>query len=374
MPPPLPPKFVVPPRVAAANTAARPSVRLPKRGELMEQYEILDDGRPEGDFILYRVRHTQLDTERLLKLPRPEHLKDGFSDRYGERVALLAGLTSPYLRRPLESFYDAESGLACAVFEEEPAATLRTLRKNGAYSGEQILAVLLAAAGGLDALEQAGLHHGRLTPGNVVFDRDSAQIRLAGLDQPEGQGPGDYQYSPPAGSAATGSAGDLYSLGVIAFEMAAGQIPRVVRGVAPDLQSEAPRIPEPIVKVISRLLALDAGSRYRRASELDAALKTLLAEFTPADPREEAGEKAAPPKAKAPRKFPFLPFVILLTLLVAAAAGVRGWRYFTSLPPPVVISIPLSEDSRARQAALEKEKAESQRLQTLIRLWKEGGE
>ncbi len=89
------------------------------------------------------------------------------------------------------------------------------------------LTVLLAVFGGFAALEQAGLHHGRLALEMIVFTEDFRQIKLDGLDiAPEERGFGP---SPGIGES-KGISGDLHTLGRIAYWMVTGREPSAAEG------------------------------------------------------------------------------------------------------------------------------------------------
>ncbi|AVP98373.1 hypothetical protein C7S18_14780 [Ahniella affigens] len=163
----------------------------------------------------------------------------------------------------------------------------------GQLSDADIRNVVRKVAAALDFAHAQGVIHRDIKPANVLFDRDQ-QPRLAdfGISRsPEGQGVtnegdalGSVSYMSPEQSRGhtVDARSDLYSLGILIFELLTGDVPyREADAVATALahhQAPIPRLPKPRAswqKLIDRALAKAPGDRFQSGAELVAMLDGL---------------------------------------------------------------------------------------------------
>lgn len=163
----------------------------------------------------------------------------------------------------------------------------------GQLSDHDIRSIVQKLAAALDFAHAQGVIHRDIKPANVLFDREQ-QPRLAdfGISRsPEGQGVtnegdalGSVSYMSPEQSRGqvVDARSDLYSLGVLTFELLTGDVPyREADSVATALahhQAPIPRLPKARAiwqKLIDRALAKAPGDRFQSGAEMIAMLEGL---------------------------------------------------------------------------------------------------
>ncbi|MDD9206023.1 serine/threonine-protein kinase, partial [Georgenia sp. 10Sc9-8] len=168
-------------------------------------------------------------------------------------------------------------------------------RAGGTLAPRTLLPVLLQVARALQAVHAAGVVHRDLKPGNVlVTATGTAKLTDFGISLADDQAPmtaagrvmGTAQYLSP--EQVTGQparpAGDLYALGVVAYEALVGHRPfsgatdvdiavAHVHDPVPELPAT---VPGPVRAVVARLLAKDPGQRPADAGELARVLAEVI--------------------------------------------------------------------------------------------------
>lgn len=160
------------------------------------------------------------------------------------------------------------------------------------------MAVFAQFLRGLAAVHDAGVVHRDIKPGNLMLDR-TGRVRLMdfGLARREGQerftlagsviGTPEYMSPEQAQGRTADGRSDLYSAGVILYEMLSGRPPfkgkdtiailrSHVEDTPPPLLDAASSLPEALVTVVHRLLEKSPDRRYAQVSELEAALSTWI--------------------------------------------------------------------------------------------------
>jgi serine/threonine protein kinase len=166
----------------------------------------------------------------------------------------------------------------------------RLIRKMGSLSAGQAISIAKQVCGGLGEAHKHGVVHRDLKPQNIMVDDEgSARIMDFGIARSiEGKsitgagvmiGTPDYMSPEQVESKETDHRSDIYSLGVILYEMVTGQVP--FEGDTPfsigvKHKSEAPKppkelneqIPDDLNKIILRCLEKDKNDRYQSTREL----------------------------------------------------------------------------------------------------------
>lgn len=197
--------------------------------------------------------------------------------------------------------YGEDEGSAFLVMELVPGESLSSiLEREKTLPAKQVISIIAQTALALDAAHREGLVHRDVKPGNLLITPDGhVKITDFGIARvanqvsltQTGQVMGTVQYLAPeqaTGKAAT-AAGDIYSLGIVAYEALAGRRPfkgdtqmAIAMAQINDIPPALPEGTDPkLVRLVMDCLAKKPDQRPRSALELAARAEALLAD-TPA--------------------------------------------------------------------------------------------
>ena len=153
--------------------------------------------------------------------------------RFSREVELLRQVDHPYVVRLIDASVDGRVRyLVMELVEGETLADL--LDRVGPLPPARALAMAASVADALHHLHELGIHHRDLKPTNLIVNGDTLKLLDFGIAKPETGGTGITEQGSAVGTAAyappewlwpdrqSGSAWDLYSLGVVLFEMLCG--------------------------------------------------------------------------------------------------------------------------------------------------------
>src|SRR5437588_2027820 len=274
-------------------------------------------------------------------------------ERFQREARAVAQLSHPHIVGVMD--YGQDNGRPYIVFEYVEGETLKErIRRLGRLPVTEAVAYAIEIARALGAAHARHIIHRDVKPQNVLIDEEgSAKVTDFGiartLDEEgltaDGRVLGTTDYVSPEqalGQQVTGQS-DLYSLGIVLYEMLTGEVPfkgdsqvavamKHVREALPDVQARRPEISAALAAVIDTATAKRQEDRYADDAELIADLEDVLAIET-ARAGSATGEVTSVLRTLPSGKQRLVPFrvrhrasALLLTLVVlAAVAGGAVW-------------------------------------------------
>jgi serine/threonine-protein kinase len=258
---------------------------------LNNRYQLLEQLGKGGMAVVYRARDLMLERLVAVKVLRDDYSRDpAFLDRLYQEAKAAANLSHPNIVTVHD--FGLDNRQLFIVMEYVPGAELKTLiKQRGRFSPDEAIPLLIQACAGIGYAHRAGLVHCDVKPQNMLITPDMrlkvadfgiARV-LSAIHQQERSDVvwGSPQYfSPEQASGATPSpASDVYSLGVIMYEMLTGSLPfhastaaelaRLHREAEPVPVSEIiPDVSPMIEQILTKVLAKQPSQRYRTADQL----------------------------------------------------------------------------------------------------------
>ena len=267
-------------------------------GHTISHYKITEKLGEGGMGVVYKAEDTKLDRPVALKFLAPHLLRDDEARKRFEREAKAAArLDHPNICTVYE--IDEAEGRTFIVMAFLEGRPLSVRIKEGPLKLPEALSVAMQMAEGLEAAHEKGITHRDIKPDNLmlmagsrglvkVMDFGLAQLAGGSKFTREGTTLGTMTYMSPeqAAGAETDSRTDIWSLGVVLYEMVAGQPP--FRGdydqvIVYSLMNEDPEpltavrtgVPKELERVVNKCLAKEVGERYQGVDELLVDLRGL---------------------------------------------------------------------------------------------------
>ena len=268
------------------------------------RYQTLCELGRGGMGVVYKARDTKLDRLVALKVLPSEWSDDEIARR---RLICEAQAASAIDHPNICTIYDIDStdaGQLCIVMAYCDGQTLRERLQGGALETEEILDIATQISDALEAAHTHGIVHRDIKPGNILIgssgmvkivdfglaSRLSGALGARALDERDipGSPLGTPNYMAPERilELPVDPRTDLFSLGVVMYEMATQRKPFAGASVSETVANVLDRDPLPVTslspgrprrleRVISKALAKEPGTRFQSASALREALRLI---------------------------------------------------------------------------------------------------
>ncbi len=259
-------------------------------GKRIGPYEIIEEIGKGGMATVYRAYQPNLDRYVAVKIIHRAIALDAASlERFQREARLLTRLVHPHLL-PIYD-YNAEHDPPYIVMRYLDSGTLKGIIDKGTLPHEEIIHMLRQLASALDYAHRNNVIHRDIKPSNVMLDQDGnafltdfgiARTIEAGQDMTQsGFALGTPGYmSPEQGMGVDGlnSRADIYSLGIMTFQMLTGKMPytgetplsiifKHISDPIPDINTFDPKLSSETNAVMARVLAKQPEDRYATATE-----------------------------------------------------------------------------------------------------------
>ncbi|MGC9400605.1 MAG: protein kinase domain-containing protein [Anaerolineae bacterium] len=291
-------------------------------GKQLGKYEVTEHISHGGMAEVYLGRQRNLDRQVAIKVLHP-FLADeqGFVSRFQREARLVAALRHPNIVQVYDFDHHEELDIYYMVMEFIKGNTLKERLKGGPLDAEEAGAITAAIADALDYAHRREMVHRDIKPGNIMFTEEgdpvladfgiARMLSVTGLTA-SGAMVGTPAYMAPeigAGESAT-AASDIYSLGVVLYEMITGRLPfeadipmslvmKHINDPVPSPRQYAPQLPKALEKVLLKALAKSPRQRYATAGEMAKAVRQALDLDTPIYAPAPLGEKHTPTPGRA---------------------------------------------------------------------------
>ena len=351
---------------------------LEELNALIPDYEFIQFIDQGGMGAVYKAIQKSLNRVVAVKLlPLVHRNKQRFAERFAREGRALALLNHPHIVSVYDSG-ESKDGHMYYAMEYVVGTDLQNLLRRENLSPKQILNIVTQVCEALQFAHDQGVVHRDVKPANILIDeRGNVKVADFGLAKVIGRsgtssftatgatmGTPDY-IAPEAASheTVTDHRADIYSLGVMIYEMLTGQVPKGVW----EPPSKRAGVDARLDDVVNKAMQSDPEKRYQHVSDMTQIIQKLLATGDklagfdrprpPTPARKPAGPSAEAPtvsigdRTRTSTRRTAAITSIAVTLAVVAAgllvAKQQGWLPGSSPPPPGIPSDPITGPAAA---------------------------
>ncbi len=261
-----------------------------------DRYEIISKIGTGGMSDVYKAKDHTLGRFVAIKVLKPEFSEDvNFVTKFRTEAQSAAGLEHPNI----VNIYDvgSENGMHYIVMEYVEGITLKTyIEKKGQLTFKETVSIAIQVARGIEAAHNKGIIHRDIKPQNIIISTegkvkvtDFGIARAASSNTISADVMGSVHYASPeqARNGFVDGKSDIYSLGIVMYEMVTGRVPfdgdTTVAVAIQHLQEEivapsayAPNLPISMEKIILKCTQKNPDRRYESMTALLADLRKAL--------------------------------------------------------------------------------------------------
>ena len=263
---------------------------------IADRYEILDKVGAGGMSDVYKAKDHILDREVAVKVLKAEFAEDvTFVTKFRSEAQSAARLEHPNI----VNIYDvgSENGMYYIVMEYVEGITLKTyIEKKGRLNFKEAISIAIQVGRGIEAAHKKNIIHRDIKPQNIIISTegkvkvtDFGIARAASSNTIHADVMGSVHYASPeqARNGYVDGRSDIYSLGIVMYEMVTGRVPfdgdSTVAVAIQHLQEEmvapsayAPDLPISLEKIILKATMKNPDRRYATIEDLLMDLKKAL--------------------------------------------------------------------------------------------------
>lgn len=287
--------------------AVQPAAYFPSVGDVFAQKYVIEAVIGQGGFArVFRARSVASHQRVALKILRPDRTRDTAEARrfVREGKLIFSLLTNPHTIS-VYGYGEAENGLLYIAFEFIDGESLESLLDGGsAFRADRVVRLLEQCLVSLAEAHGMGVLHRDIKPSNIMLSRREgiddwvtvldfgvAKITSDIIDRNEltvaGKAVGTPRYMSPEqiSGESLGPESDLYSLGLVAYELLSGEPAvcgdNVLELLTAQLDPQSAilpttsNVPIPLALIVNRMMRKDRKSRYQLASDVLADLQQL---------------------------------------------------------------------------------------------------
>ena len=276
-----------------------------KPGGVFEKYRVEKLLGKGGMGAVYLVRHNVLDSLFASKVlfPNVAAKNKQFVDRFIREARLACKIKHPNLISVHDAGKNSENGMYYIIMDYVSGGSVRDLlKKIGLFSPKQAVSIIRQIASALETAQKHDMVHRDIKPDNIMFSSDGI-AKLADLGIAKSTNDQDTMLTMEASVFGTPAymspeqamdsrkvdcRADIYSLGIVFYEMLSGQRPyqgnntieilsQVVRDEdIPDIRTLVPSIPADLAELLNQMCAKNIQKRIQSPSELLKRLEKII--------------------------------------------------------------------------------------------------
>ena len=304
----------------------------PNETILKNRYRLVSQQGSGGMAVIYKAIDPELSRTVAVKILRPSLTNDpAFLVRFKTEAKSAANLMHPNI----VTVYDVgnEGPTHFIVMEFVEGTDLKKIIKtDGVLTVERALKLVIQICAGIGYAHRAGLVHADVKPQNILVTKgDVVKVTDFGIaqafsdTQPQAEraavvwGSPHYFAPEQARGEKPTPASDVYSIGIVLFEMLTGRLPYTgvdqqqlalahIRDRIPMVTEINPAVPDTLAQIIYKVMSKEPAMRYRTADQLGQVLESYRSrgrEQTMANPPPAYGQPPATPSPYAPPPLPF---------------------------------------------------------------------
>ncbi len=278
---------------------------------LNNRYRILARIGVGGMAVIYKAQDTLLDRYVAIKVLKEEFVhNEQFLKKFKREAQAAARLTHPNIVNVFD--VGEEDGLHYIVMELVEGKTLKEyIEERGCLTWKETLSIVLQTASALDAAHKNNIIHRDIKPQNILMSEEGvpkvtdfgiAKAVTSSTVTSSGDAMGSVHYISPeqARGGFVDERSDLYSLGIMMYEMLTGILPYVgdtvvsiaiqhIQSNVPQIENVTPNIPQAVADVANKLTMKHPEKRYQNAAEVMNAV--IRAKNSPYESLEAVEEK-----------------------------------------------------------------------------------